>query len=221
MPRVRADDYDDKKSRILDAAAKLFAKQGYTGSRMDEIGSACGVSKSMLYHYFKKKEDVLADILQEHVSLLIESIGAHVRGGLKGNEFEYFRRFTEIYLNPSVTSRASHVVAMHDVRYLTPKQRKKQVKLERQLLGLIEAILQEMKPGQSRTDYRISAFLLVGMLNWVELWYDESGQLSPAKFYEKIARLFLTGFLAPDPGVVNTDQRLDQPLRTSSALRAP
>src|ERR1700721_3041678 len=118
MPRVRADDYDDKKSKILDAAAKLFSKQGYAGSRMDEIATACGVSKSMLYHYFKKKEDVLADILQEHVTQLIESIKVHVAQG-GADKMEYFRGIIEVYLNPSGKSRASHVVALHDMRYLT------------------------------------------------------------------------------------------------------
>jgi len=91
-------------------------------------------------------------------------------------------------------------VALHDMRYLTPQQRKKQVKLERQLLELVENILQEMKAGDTRTDYRVSAFLLIGMLNWVELWYDESGQMSASKFYEKITRLFLTGFLENNSG---------------------
>jgi AcrR family transcriptional regulator len=175
----------------------------------------------MLYHYFKKKEDVLAQMLQEHVSLLVESISAHVRAGMNGDKFDYFRRFTEFYLNPSVTSRASHVVAMYEMRYLTPKQRKKQVKLERQLLELIETVLQEIKPGESRTDYRVSAFLLIGMLNWVDLWYDESGRISAANLYEKISRLFLNGFLAADAGAVITDQRLDQPSSTSRASRAP
>jgi hypothetical protein len=81
------------------------------------------------------------------------------------------------------------------MRYLTPQQRKKQVKLERKLLELIETILQKMRSGDSRSSYRVSAFLLIGMLSWVELWYDESGRISGAKFYEKIARLFLDGFL--------------------------
>jgi AcrR family transcriptional regulator len=83
MPRIRANDYDDKKSKILDAAARLFADQGYAGSRMEEIAKSCGVSKSMLYHYFKKKEDVLFDILQEHVSSLIEAIKNILSAGIR------------------------------------------------------------------------------------------------------------------------------------------
>lgn len=197
MPRVRADDYDDKKSKILDAAAKLFATQGYAGSRMDEIACACGVSKSMLYHYFKKKEDVLADILQEHIARLIESISDYIKRATSDDKFKYFRGFAEVYLHPSGNSRASHVVALHDMRYLTPQQRRKQVKLERKLLELIEIILQELRSGDSHSSYRVSAFLLIGMLSWVELWYDESGRISGAKFYEKVTRLFLNGFLEP------------------------
>lgn len=198
MPRVRADDYDDKKSKILDAAAKLFATQGYAGSRMDEIGAACGVSKSMLYHYFKKKEDVLADILQEHISRLIESINDYIKRATADDKVDYFRGFVEVYLHPSGNSRASHVVALHDMRYLTPQQRRKQVKLERKLLELIETILQAMRSGDTHSSYRVSAFLLIGMLSWVELWYDESGRISGAKFYEKVTRLFLNGFLKPN-----------------------
>ena len=105
MPRVQADDYDAKKSKILDAAASLFADRGYAGSRMDEIAKACGVSKSMLYHYFKKKEDVLADILQEHVSRLIESISSRFRCSVLGSSPGRTRSF-----HPAIS--ASSISAM-------------------------------------------------------------------------------------------------------------
>src|ERR1700730_8909331 len=174
MPRIRAGDYDDKKSKILDAAARLFADQGYAGSRMEEIAKACGVSKSMLYHYFKKKEDVLFDILQEHVSNLIKAISNHITNGSRADKFDYFRGFVEVYLQPTGVSRARHVVALHDMRYLTSEQKVEQIKLEREILELVENILEEIKGGGHRSDYRISAFLLIGMLNWVELWYRRS-----------------------------------------------
>jgi AcrR family transcriptional regulator len=195
MPRVRANDYDAKKSKILDAAATLFADQGYAGSRMEEIATACGVSKSMLYHYFSKKEDVLFEILQEHVSDLVDAMRQYlVQNGLN-DKLGFFRGFVEVYLQPSRNSRARHVVALHDMRYLTDEQKKEQIKLERELLGLVESMLESLKPGSPRDHYRVSAFLLFGMLNWVELWYRRSGRMSPSEFYEKVATLFLTGFL--------------------------
>ena len=67
MPRGRAVDYDDKRTAVLDAAAALFGELGYTGAKMDDVAKRCNVSKSMVYHYFKKMEDMLFAIQQEHV----------------------------------------------------------------------------------------------------------------------------------------------------------
>lgn len=195
MPRVRANDYGVKRSKILDAAATLFAAQGYAGSRMEEIATACGVSKSMLYHYFYKKEDVLFEILQEHVSDLVDATRQYLVQNGPNDKLGFFRGFVRVYLQPSDNARARHVVALHDMRYLTDEQKRDQIKLERELLGLVESMLELLKPGSTRNDYRVSALLLFGMLNWVELWYKRSGSMSPSEFYEKVATLFLTGFL--------------------------
>src|SRR5438874_2583900 len=63
MPRVRADDYDIKTQAILDSAAALFAKVGYPNAKMQDIAKACGATKSMLYHYFPTKDDLLFAML--------------------------------------------------------------------------------------------------------------------------------------------------------------
>lgn len=209
MPRVRANDYDDKKSKLLDAAAALFAAQGYSGSRMEEIAAACSVSKSMLYHYFAKKEDVLFAILQEHVSYLAHAIRQYLAQDKLQDKLTFFGGFVEVYLQPSNNSRSRHVVALHDMRYLTDEQKKKQIRLEREVLGLIEILLEALKPGASRSHYKVSAFLLIGMLNWVELWYRRSGLISPGELSRKIATLFLTGFLEETTSDGLTDRLSD------------
>ncbi|MBU3742639.1 MAG: TetR/AcrR family transcriptional regulator [Candidatus Kapabacteria bacterium] len=45
--------------RILWTATPLFVTQGYTGTRLDEIARACGISKKTLYKYFPTKEALL------------------------------------------------------------------------------------------------------------------------------------------------------------------
>lgn len=195
MPRVRADDYDDKKSKILDAGARLFAEFGYDGSKMETIAERCGVSKSMLYHYFAKKEDVLFDILQEHVSRLISDLEEYFNTTKLLDKAEFFRGFVEVYLEKSKDARARHVVALHDMRYLTDKQKKIQVKLERELLRLMTKVLHTLDPNQAEEECRVAALLLVGMMNWIELWYHRTGRLSPAELYDKVNQLFLFGFL--------------------------
>ena len=46
----------DRERRILDAGLKVFAEQGYSGTTMDAVATASGLSKPTLYQYFDSKE---------------------------------------------------------------------------------------------------------------------------------------------------------------------
>jgi AcrR family transcriptional regulator len=60
MSRVLPEEYKEiVKSRIIQAAIKVFSKKGYQGSSIDEIAEEAGMSKSTLYTYFKSKLDIL------------------------------------------------------------------------------------------------------------------------------------------------------------------
>ena len=74
MPRVRSDDYDTKSQAIMDCAAVLFAKQGYPSAKMQDVAKACGATKSMLYHYFPTKDDLLFAMLNEHLERVLHGI---------------------------------------------------------------------------------------------------------------------------------------------------
>ena len=161
---------------------------------MEDIAAKCGVSKSMLYHYFDRKEDVLYEILQTHLKTLIEALQDFTFDASNGSRLDSFYEFVEIYLEQSNISRAKHVVALHDMRYLTETQQKEQKRLERKLIDVVVGILEKITPGLSVKDYRLFTLLLIGMMNWAELWYRRSGPLSPPEFYAKLSNLFLNGF---------------------------
>jgi AcrR family transcriptional regulator len=59
------------RTRILEAAYKLFRRQGYSRVSMDDIASAAKLTKRTLYHHFKSKDQLLADVLeaQHHLAL--------------------------------------------------------------------------------------------------------------------------------------------------------
>lgn len=195
MPRVRAADYGDKKSSILDAAALLFAENGYAGCKMEDIAEACGVSKSMLYHYFKKKEDILYEMLRERVTQIIEALEQYeIREAGNRNMDQYFCRFVEAYLEKSRETRSRHVVALHDRRYLPSPQHDKIVKLERKVIDLVSAFLRNVSPNYSDVEYRAYSLLLLGMINWAEMWYRSSGKITPDELYAMVTKLFLHGF---------------------------
>lgn len=58
MPKVVPQYKEEAKSRILDAANKVFAEKGYHEATMEEIAKRLGVSKGAIYLYFSSKEDL-------------------------------------------------------------------------------------------------------------------------------------------------------------------
>ncbi|MDA3130107.1 TetR/AcrR family transcriptional regulator [Aliibacillus thermotolerans] len=54
----------DKKERLILAAIQLISKKGYDATSVQEITSACEVSKGTFYKYFRSKEDLLIDVFQ-------------------------------------------------------------------------------------------------------------------------------------------------------------
>jgi AcrR family transcriptional regulator len=61
----------DKRRVILDAAVRVFARDGYHTSRVGDIAEEAGIAHGLLYHYFVSKEEVLATIFRENWSELI------------------------------------------------------------------------------------------------------------------------------------------------------
>lgn len=58
MPKVVPEYKEEARSRILDAANKVFAEKGYHEATMDDIAKRLGVSKGAIYLYFASKEDL-------------------------------------------------------------------------------------------------------------------------------------------------------------------
>ena len=62
--RNQAERADLTRSRILDAALKEFSAHGLAGARIDQIASAAGVNKALLYYYFESKEKLYIAALE-------------------------------------------------------------------------------------------------------------------------------------------------------------
>jgi TetR/AcrR family transcriptional regulator, fatty acid metabolism regulator protein len=64
---------EEKRGRILAAAVRVFARDGYHTSRVGDIAEEAGVAHGLLYHYFPSKEQVLATVFRENWAVLLEA----------------------------------------------------------------------------------------------------------------------------------------------------
>lgn len=65
---------NDKYRRILEAATKTFAQNGYYSSRVADIAREAGVASGTIYLYFNRKEDLIISIFHQAVEDLIHHL---------------------------------------------------------------------------------------------------------------------------------------------------
>ena len=64
----------DKRRVILDAAVRVFARQGFHACRVSDIADEAGVAYGLVYHYFGSKDEVLDTLFLERWNVMLEVI---------------------------------------------------------------------------------------------------------------------------------------------------
>nr|HOO47142.1 TetR/AcrR family transcriptional regulator [Deltaproteobacteria bacterium] len=84
------------KDRILDAAEEIFSSRGFDGTKVQEIATAAGVNKAMLYYYFKDKDDLLISV----IGRIIQGIGEAIPQYFADSEdtVENIEAFLDFYI---------------------------------------------------------------------------------------------------------------------------
>ena len=80
---------DDKPRRILEAAVRVFAAQGYDASRVGDVAREAGVAYGLVYHYYDSKKAVLEAVFREAWGRLLAAVAiAEETGGDAAGQLE-------------------------------------------------------------------------------------------------------------------------------------
>jgi len=81
---------EERPQEITEAALAAFAEKGYAATRVDEVAKRAGVSKGLLYLYFKTKEDLFKAVIRSFVVPKIDELTAIIESSELSSE-EFFR----------------------------------------------------------------------------------------------------------------------------------
>ena len=90
----------DVRERLIEVGTELFARKGYAATTTREIVSAAGVTKPVLYYYFRSKEGIYLEIMEKSYRRF-ESVvdeAASVSGDLVGRLLHLCDRIFELVL---------------------------------------------------------------------------------------------------------------------------
>lgn len=193
MARTQAADFAERKEAILDHAAALFAQKGFLGTSVMDIARACGASKSLLYHYYPSKEDVLFAVMSSHVDLLLDDVAAVTAAGLPPREALHalLHRFMMHYVGAAERQK----VLLHELDNLPAGRRRDIVETQRQIVDAVQGLLTAATPGLGNDPVRARAqtMLLFGTINWTSNWFRPDGPLT----YDQIADMAFDMVMMP------------------------
>lgn len=65
---------EEKRGSIINSAIRTFAKKGFENARISDIAEDAGTAYGLVYHYFKSKDELLNEIIEEKWSIFLKSI---------------------------------------------------------------------------------------------------------------------------------------------------
>lgn len=90
----REEKHEQSRRRILDGALREFGEQGYHAASLNEICARDGVSKGLIYHYFRDKDELYLSCVSE----CLDTLAVYMSGAaatLSGPPEEQLRRYFE------------------------------------------------------------------------------------------------------------------------------
>lgn len=182
----------DKRAAVLRMAAKLFNKQGFHATSLDEVAEQLHVTKPTLYHYVRSKDEILFECVKAGLQMMREAIASRsAAGGSALDQLEAgMRAYTRI-----VTQDFGMCLIRIGEDPLPEAGRRELRRLKRaidlEFRHLIAACVAE---GSLRSvDPKLAAFTLAGALSWVGRWYRPGGPLGVDQIADTCCDLLLSG----------------------------
>jgi len=204
---------DDKRSRILQAAVKVFARRGYFASRVADVARRAGVADGTIYLYFRNKEDILVSLFDEVMSEHLEGKQREVEPG--SDAPARLRAVAQRHLGLLGRNRDLAVVFQVELRQSTKFMERFTASWLQDYFALIAEIIEQgQREGTLRADLpvKVATKAFFGVLDeMVTSWILSRKQYDLVALAGPVVDLFLRGAGGPRPA------RESRPLRLAVA----
>lgn len=190
--------HEHKRQELLDQAALLFNRKGYSGTTLEELAATLGLTKAALYYYVKGKEDLGHRSYFRTLENQRGYIEAADRDGADGLDA------VARYIRYSCNSSNRPTAIPTEVAALNPDHRST---LEGIISDNTHALRRLIQRGQNdgsihSTHPAIAAMAIVGALSWIPQWYARDDAFTPDVRLEAIgsglADIFVNGLATAD-----------------------
>ena len=153
----------DRRSQLLSAAAHLMAERGFLAVRLEDIGSAAGVSGPAIYRHFPNKEAMLVELLVGVSTRLLA--GAHSVAAATPDPTAALNGLIDFHLDFTLGEPDLIQIQDRDLAHLPVSAQRQVRRAQRRYVEIWVGVLRQLNPRLDEADARVMAHAAFGLLN--------------------------------------------------------
>ena len=173
-----------RRDEILAIAVDLFARRGYHGVSMDDVGAAAGVTGPALYHHFAGKEAMLAAAFTPVCEYLLAE--GQQRVDSAPDSIAALHSLVEFHVSFALSNSAVISLYLHEIDRLPDDSRRTIRRLQRRYVEEWVQVLGKVRPEWSSAQARAAAHGAFGLMNSTLFLPGELGQADAASLLNRL-----------------------------------
>jgi len=188
---------EQRRSEIIDAALRCFARDGFGKTSMDAIAQEAGLSKALIYYYYKSKEEVFEAGFD---ALILGMTEAFVSGGREGTPSERLRELTKLTIDLGDAS-AELFGMMLECWALSRRQDSMLSRLRGAFVQMRRAIARILEDGVAIGEFapmdteQVAAAILASLDGLWAHWVLDPGAMDPGKATASLVEFLIDGMV--------------------------
>lgn len=200
--------------RLVEAARDLFAEKGYESTSVQDVVERAGVTKGAMYHYYRSKEELLAETYARVLDRQLARLQAIVAGDDPVPQ-RLARAAADVVVS-TVEELPGSTILLGSLHQLGERHRREVYAQRRRYRALLLGLVQEgAEAGVLRDDVDLDVAVdyFLGAVHHLVVWWRPERGPSPDEVGETFARLLLDS-LRPGPAPLVTNDVLDRSKRS-------
>ncbi|MBI1223136.1 MAG: TetR family transcriptional regulator [Bacteroidetes bacterium] len=191
--------FTNRKDQIVQIAAELFSKKGYSATSMRDIAEHMKMEAASLYNHISSKEDILHTICFTTADRFINAIDEV--NDIYFNGEEKLRMAVKNHIQILTDNMAEAQVFLREWRHLNEENIQAFIQLRDRYEKGIQSILQTGIDENvfQEVDKKFATLNILSSVNWIVEWYRPDGNMSPEEIADKISDFLLTGLHKKQP----------------------
>ena len=187
----------ETRKKVIFAAAKVLSRNGYSGTKLDDIAAEAGTKAGSLYYHFDSRDEIIREVLTASMDTISDEVEAALAELPENSSFEVLlKRGITAHLRAILSERPFMAAYNRIINEVPENIRQEFISAPRRYgQRWHELIVRAQKRGELRKDldptfYRL---LLFGSVTWSQLWFRQGGRLSIEDLARHVVEIFLWG----------------------------